>query len=158
VRRIFLSILLAGLLGGVVRARESTGTKDEAVKKEIIKLELEKLAGVQRSMSEHADWLKKHEATDMVRIDETDLSQAQLSSDELRAQLRNGEYKVLTMQQDDHQVFVYANGNTAVVTYRAIGTIELNGKVFDSRHRLTDVWAKQNGEWLRVLSLVIPLE
>jgi hypothetical protein len=36
VQRIFLSILLAGLLGGVVRARQSTGTKDEAVKKEII--------------------------------------------------------------------------------------------------------------------------
>jgi hypothetical protein len=60
-------------------------------------------------MSEHADWLKKHEATDTVRIDETHVSQAELSSDELRAQLRNGEYKVLTMQQDGHQMFVYVN-------------------------------------------------
>ena len=57
-------------------------------------------------MSEHADWLKKHEVTDVVRIDETAVNQAQLNSDELRAQLRNGEYKVLTMQQDGHQLLV----------------------------------------------------
>jgi hypothetical protein len=62
------------------------------------------------------------------------------------------------MQQDGHQLFVYANGNTVVVTYRAIGAIELKGKVFDSRHRMTGVWAKQNGKSLQVLSLVIPLE
>jgi hypothetical protein len=34
VRRILLSILLVGLLGGVVRERQSTGTKDEVVKEE----------------------------------------------------------------------------------------------------------------------------
>jgi hypothetical protein len=110
-------------------------------------------------MSEHADWLQKHEATDIVRLDETsDESQANLSSEQLRAQLKDGEYKVLSMKQDGHNVFVYANGNTAVVTYRAIGTINLKGKVSDTRHRLTDVWVKQDGEWVRVMSLVIPLE
>ena len=105
-RRIFLSMLLAGSLARVVRGQQSTGAKAEAVKKEIIKIELDKFAGVQRNMSEHADWLKKHEVTDVVRIDETAVNQAQLNSDELRAQLRNGEYKVLTMQQDGHQLLV----------------------------------------------------
>jgi hypothetical protein len=109
-------------------------------------------------MSEHADWLQKHDAEDLVRIDESSSSGSDETSEELEAQLRNGEYKVLTMKQDGHQVFVYADGNTAVVTYRVIGTIELKGKVSDVRHRLTDVWAKQNGQWLRVFQLVIPLE
>jgi hypothetical protein len=157
-RRIFLSMLLAGSLAGVVRAQQTTGAKAEAVRKEITKIELEKFAGVQRSMSEHADWLQKHDAEDLVRIDESSSSGSDETSEELEAQLRNGEYKVLTMKQDGHQVFVYADGNTAVVTYRVIGTIELKGKVSDVRHRLTDVWAKQNGQWLRVFQLVIPLE
>jgi hypothetical protein len=157
-RGILLSMLLAGSLAGVVKAQQTTGDKAEAVKKEIIKIELDKLAGVQRNISEHADWLKQHDASDLVRIDQSSSTGSDETSDELEAEMRNGEYKVVTMKQDGHRVFVYANGNTAVVTYRVIGTIELKGKITDLRHRLTDVWVKQNGAWLRVFQLVVPLE
>ena len=157
--RTFLLILLAALLVSVAAAQQTTGAKAETVKKEITTIELEKFAGVQRSMSEHADWLKKHDAVDLVRIDESSSSGSDETSEELEAQLRNGEYKVLSgMKQDGHKVFVYADGNAAIVTYRVIGTIALKGKSSDVRHRLTDVWAKQNGEWLRVFQLVTPLE
>ena len=150
-RRIFLPVLLAGSLAGIVSAQQTTGAKAEAVRREITDIELEKVAGMQRSMSEHADWLNKQDADDLVRIGTVE------TSEELGAQ-QSGEYKVLAMKQDGHQVFVYANGNTAAVAYQLVGTVELKGKVFDLRHRLTDVWAKQNGEWLRVFQLVIPLE
>lgn len=150
-RRIFLSMLLAGSLAGVVRAQQTTGAKAEAVRREVTKIELEKVAGMHRSMAEHADWLNKQDADDLVRIGTVE------TNDELRAQ-QSGEYKVLTMKQDGHQVFVYANGNTAAVTYRLIGTVELKGKVFDLRHRLTDVWVRQNGGWKRIFQLIMPLE
>jgi hypothetical protein len=156
-RRILLSMLLAVSLTGVVKAQQTTGTKAEVVKKEIIKIELEKVAGLLKGGSDPADWLKRYNSDDFVQVDDQALvAGSDQTRDELAAEMRTGEYKVLTMKQDGHRVIVYNNGNTAVVTYRVNGTLERKGKVSDTRDQFTDVWVKQNGGWLRVFQVVLP--
>jgi hypothetical protein len=156
-RRVFLSMLLAGSLAGVVKAQQTTGDKAEAVKKEITKIELDKVAGLLRGGSDPADWIKHFNANDFVQIDDEALvAGSGETRDELAEEMRRGEYKVVTMKQDGHRVLVYNNGNTAVVTYRVIGRLERKGEVSDLRDQFTDVWVKQNGAWLRVFQVVLP--
>jgi ketosteroid isomerase-like protein len=146
-RRILFTALLAVSLAGVVCAQEITGEKAEKVKKEIMKIEDEKVAGLLRGGSEPVDWIVQYDAED---IAQTEIDGRTSTKAQIEAGLQPGMFKMHSMKQDGHRIRVYDNGNVAVVTYHALGVIERNGKVTNRESRFTDVWVKQKGAWLRV--------
>jgi ketosteroid isomerase-like protein len=147
-RRMFLVFLLGVCFAGVVSAQEITGAKAEAVQKEIMAIEDEKVAGLLRGGSEPVDWIVKYDAED---IAQTDADGSTPNKAQIEAGLQPGVFKMHSMKQDGHHFRVYDHGNVAVVTYHALGVIERSGKVVNRENLFTDVWVKQKGGWLRVL-------
>jgi hypothetical protein len=66
-RRIVFAALLIVSFTGALRAQEVTGAKAESVKKEIMKIEDEKVAGLLRGGSEPVDWIVKYDAEDIAQ-------------------------------------------------------------------------------------------
>lgn len=141
-------ILFAMLLVRVAIPQALTGEKAEAVKKEIMKIEDEKVAGLLRGGSEPVDWIKQYDAEE---IAQTNIDGSTPRKAEVEAGLEPGVFKMHSMKQDEHRFHVYDNGNVAVATYHALGVLERNGKVTPRESNFSDVWVKQNGAWLRVL-------
>jgi len=147
-RRILFPMLLAMFIPGVVHAQAITGPKAEEVKKEILKIEDEKVSGLLRGGSEPVEWIKQYDAED---IAQTNIDGSSPTKAQIEAGLQPGVFKMHSMKQDGHRFRVYDNGNVAVVTYHALGVLERNGKVTPRESNFSDVWVKQNGAWLRVL-------
>jgi hypothetical protein len=147
-RRIFFAFLLTVSFAGAGFAQEVTGAKAEAVKKEIMAIEDEKVAGLLRGGSEPVDWIVKYDAED---IAQTGVDGSTPNKAQIEAGLQPGVFKMHSMKQDGHHFRVYDNGNVAVVTYHALGVVERNGKSVNRENLFSDVWVKQNGAWLRVL-------
>ena len=147
-RNILFAMLLTVLYGGAVCAQEVTGAKAEAVKKEVMKIEYEKVAGLLRGGADPVDWIVKYDAED---IAQTNIDGSTPTKAQVEAGLQPGVFKMHSMKQDGHRIRVYDEGNVAVVTYHALGVIERNGKRANRESRFTDVWVKQKGAWLRVL-------
>jgi hypothetical protein len=146
--KILIATLLTFLLPGIVSAQAITGEKAEAARKEIMKIEDEKVAGLLRGGSEPVDWIKQYDAEDVAQ---TNIDGSSPTKAEIEAGLAPGVFKMHSMKQDGHRFRVYDNGNVAVVTYHALGVLERNGKVTPRESNFSDVWVKQNGAWLRVL-------
>ena len=147
-RRILFAFLLTVSFAGVGFAQEVTGAKAEAVKKEIMAIENEKVAGLLRGGSEPVDWIAKYDAED---IAQTDVDGSTPNKAQIEAGLQPRVFKMHSMKQDGHHFRVYDNGNVAVVTYHALGVVERNGKSVNRENLFSDVWVKQKGAWLRVL-------
>jgi hypothetical protein len=147
-KKYFFTALLSLSLAGIISAQTITGQKAENVKKEIMKIEDEKVAGLLRGGSEPVDWIKQYDAED---IAQTNIDGSTPTKAEVEAGLQPGVFKMDSMKQDGHNIRVYDNGNVAVVTYHALGVLERNGKVTPRESNFSDVWVKQNGAWLRVL-------
>lgn len=147
-RKLLLPILLAVSFAGTIAAQAITGEKAEAAKKEILKIEDEKVAGLLKGGSEPVDSIKKYDAED---IAQTNIDGSSPGKAEIEAGLEPGVFKMHSMKQDGHRFRVYDDGIVAVVTYHALGVLERNGKVTPRESNFSDVWVKQNGAWLRVL-------
>jgi ketosteroid isomerase-like protein len=147
-RRIFFAAILAASLAGAVCAQDVTGPMAEAVKKEIMKIEDEKVAGLLRGRSEPVDWIVKYDAED---IAQTSVDGSTPNKAQIEAGLQPSVFKMHSMKQDGHHFRIYDDGNVAVVTYHALGVIERNGKSVKRENVFTDVWVKQKGAWLRVV-------
>lgn len=132
----------------VITGQEVTGPKADAVRKEILTIEDEKLAGLLRGGSEPVDWIKQYDAED---IAQTSIDGSTLTKAQVEAGLQPGVFKMHSMKQDGHHFRVYDDGRVAVVTYHALGVIERDGKITNRDNLFTDVWTKQNGAWLRVV-------
>ena len=147
-KKYFLAALISLSLAGIIAAQAITGQKAENVKKEIMKIEDEKVAGLLRGGSEPVDWIKQYDAED---IAQTNIDGSTPTKAEVEAGLQPGVFKMDSMKQDGHNIRVYDDGNVAVVTYHARGVLERNSKVTPRESNFSDVWVKQNGAWLRVL-------
>src|ERR1700719_3488101 len=147
-KKYFLAALISLPLAGIIAAQAVTGEKAETAKKEILKIEDEKVAGLLRGGSEPVDWIKRYDAEDVAQ---TNIDGSSPTKAEIEAGLQPSVFKMHSMKQDGHRFRVYDNGNVAVVTYHALGVLERNGKVTPRESNFSDVWVKQNGAWLRVL-------
>jgi hypothetical protein len=147
-RKVLFATLLAVSLPAMIAAQAVTGEKAETVKKEIMKIEDEKVAGLLKGGSEPVDWIRQYDAEEVAQ---TNIDGSSPSKAEIEAGLQPGVFKMHSMKQDGHRFRVYNNGNVAVVTYHALGVLERNGKVTPRESNFSDVWVKQNGAWLRVL-------
>src|ERR1700694_743747 len=103
-RRIFLAALLTVALARAVSAQEVTGAKAGAVKKEIMKIEDEKVAGLLRGGSEPVDWIVKYDAED---IAQTSVDGRTPNKAQIEAGLQPGVFKMHSMKQDGHHFRVY---------------------------------------------------
>lgn len=147
-RNVLFVALLTVSFAGNMAAQALSGEKAETAKKEILKIEDEKVAGLLRGGSEPVDWIRQYDAEEVAQ---TNIDGSSPSKAEIEAGLQPGVFKMQSMKQDGHRFRVYDNGNVAVVTYRALGVLERNGKVTPRESNFSDVWVKQNGAWLRVL-------
>jgi len=148
-RRIFLSILLAASLAGVLKAQEMTGKTADAVKKEMIAWENTKVKMLLSSSSVAADWYEHTTCNDIAYTltDGTVRTKAQLV-----AEFRSGETKMRAINHHDYRVRVYGTGNiphTAVVTYIGDEITEAKGKSSHTYDRAMDVLIMDGGEWRR---------
>jgi hypothetical protein len=149
-KRILLFSLLGFGLAGFVQAQETTGPKAEAVKKEILKIEEEKLKAFQStgtSKNISPDWVKSNDAEAIVHInaDGTEDSKAGLVKD-----LEKGNRILHSLRYGPQNIRVYGdggNGTTAVTTYPTFDDIEVYGHRTKSEHYSLDVWVKRDGKW-----------
>jgi uncharacterized protein DUF4440 len=147
-RKAILAAILGISFAGTIGAQAISGEKAEEVKKEILKIEDEKVAGLLRGGSEPVDWIRQYDAEE---IAQTNIDGSSPGKAEIEAGLQPGVFKMHSMKQDGHKFRVYDDGKVAVVTYHALGVLEHNGKVTPRESNFSDVWVKQNGAWLRVL-------
>jgi hypothetical protein len=147
-RKFLFVMLLVVSLAGRIGAQAITGEKAETARKEIMKIEDEKVAGLLRGGSEPVDWIRQYDAEEVAQ---TNIDGSSPTKAAIEAGLQPGVFKMHSMKQDGHRFRVYDNGNVAVVTYHALGVLERNGKVTPRESNFSDVWVKQNGAWLRVL-------
>src|SRR5258706_13688337 len=98
-RRIFFAFLLTVSFAGVGFAQEVTGAKAEAVKKEIMAIESEKVAGLLRGGSEPVDWIAKYDAED---IAQTDVDGSTPNKAQIEAEQRVGGFKMNSQKKDVH--------------------------------------------------------
>jgi hypothetical protein len=159
-RKSLFAFMFAVSLVSSVKAQETTGDTAEEVKKEILKLEHEKVQALMSDGPVCADWFDRYEADTDIRIsgDGTKDTKARTV-----ARMRSGQKKVFSLKQYDELVHVYGNGGngtTAVANYLLVGTraLEEEGKpsTEDSKRSTTegggtDVWVKLDGRWWLVV-------
>lgn len=138
-RKVLLAVLLVVSLPGMIAAQAITGAKADEVKREILKIEDEKVAGLLRGGSEPVDWIKKYDAEDVAQ---TNIDGSSPTKAEIEAGLEPGVFKMHSMNQEGHKFRVYDDGKVAVVTYHALGVLERNRKVTPRESNFTDVWVK----------------
>jgi hypothetical protein len=149
-KRIFLVFMLAFGFAGLVSAQETTGPNAEKVKKEILKLEEEKLKAFQSTATSNnisPDWVRNNDAEAIVHInaDGTEDTKAGLVKD-----LEKHERILHSLRYGPQNIRVYGdgeNGTTAVTTYPTFDDIEVYGKRTNSEHYSLDVWVKRDGKW-----------
>jgi hypothetical protein len=149
--KILLTILLIVSSVGFVGAQEATGSAAEEVKKEIIKLEQDKIrAFVSTTTSSRpsaVDWLDRVDAEDIAY---TGADGSTRTKAEVIALFRSGDLKVYSIKQHDVHVRVYGdgkNGTTAVVTYINEADNENRGHRATHKIAATDVFVKADGQW-----------
>jgi len=149
-RRILMLSMLGLGLAGLVHAQETKGPKAEEVKKEIQKIEDEKLKAFQSTATDKtlcAEWVKNNDAENIVHInaDGTDDTKAGLVKD-----LEKGNRILHSLHYGPQNIRVYGdggNGTTAVTTYSTFDDIEVYGHRTKSEHHSLDVWVKRDGKW-----------
>lgn len=143
----FLAILLAVLFLGLAAPKQAKGETDEEITNEIMAIEHEKEAALGKGMSAVADWFELHNADNLAWMGEPGLrTKAEVIHD-----MRSGNQHVKPERTYDYRVRVHGNGTTALLTYRTIGTFTIGDKTFGHQLYITDVYAKENGQWIRVV-------
>jgi hypothetical protein len=151
-----LPILSLAFAAGA-QAQETTGPKAEAVKKEILKIEAEKLKAFQSTGTANnicPEWVQQNDAENIVHInaDGTDDTKAGLIKD-----LQKKNRILHSLNYGPQHIHVYgdgADGTTAVTSYSTFDDIEVYGNRTKSEHHAVDVWVKRDGKWWFVVHSV----
>jgi len=153
-RRIPLVLFIS--VPAVLSAQEMTGDKADKVKNEIIKLEEEKASVILKGGSVAADYYDRFYDDDEAYLSS---GQGSRTKADILADWRSGVPKILKTKHYDFHVRVYDDGNTAVVTYRATGAMQLKDKApTDYDEKTLEVFVKQNRKWRVVAHSVIALK
>jgi hypothetical protein len=155
-RPILLSLLVVISLPGLLRGQTMTGNQAKKIKDEIVKLEEEKASIILKGGSIAADYYDRFYGDD-----EAYLSSAKGSrtKSDIVHDWRAGVPKVLSTKHYDFNVRVYDNGNTAVVTYRATGVMQLKDQAPKGYDEQTlEIFVRQNGNWRVVAHAVVDVK
>jgi ketosteroid isomerase-like protein len=152
--RTLLVILLIFGSAGLVKAQETTGEKAEEAKKEILKIELDKIAIHNANGDTTADWDMHNSAENVVNFSRG----AFRTEAEVTAGIRAGKTYIIDQKQYDHKVVIYNNGTVAVVTYLQDATFREDGKPVVHNNACMNVWAKSpDGQWKRIAHVTEPI-
>jgi hypothetical protein len=157
-KRFLSTALLAVLFAGVAKAQETTGTKAEEVKQEILKLETEKLSYRLSHEGSMEDWNKRYDA---IGIAVTQPNGARPTGSEHVAHMKDpNRAKLRTNNQFGYEVRVYDDGKIAVVTFNGENTFSTDAdkdKIVTQKTLDTDVWFQfPDGMWRRIVHNAAP--
>ena len=153
-RILFLLVVIS--VPAVLRAQEMTGNEAEKVKDEIIKLEEEKASMILKGGSIAADYYDRFYDDDEAYLSS---GRGSRTKADILSDWRSGVPKILSTKHYDFRVRVFDNGNTAVVTYRATGAMQLKDKApMDYDEKALEVFVKQNGNWRVVAHSVVDMK
>jgi ketosteroid isomerase-like protein len=144
-RQFALLPLLAVILVGSVDAQEAKGKSatTEEIRKQVLLVENE----VEEALSKNdVDTLNRIYPDTYAYINASGelLSKAQFLSD-----LRSGKHKILAVEHEDVQLQIY--GDTVVVmTGVSASSFKYKGQVTNGPRRFTNVFVKQDGQWILV--------
>ena len=147
-QRVLYVVLLALSIAATVQAQETTGPVAEQTREEVMQFEKEKVPLLLKGGAAFADFFDRVDADDVVMINGNGSTITKAAH---VANWRAGGQKMLSNDQHDHHLYVYDNGNVAVVTYVGTTTDERNGKISTNTVRCADTWIKQDGKWLRIV-------
>lgn len=144
-RRLVMTILLAGLMTGWANAQEVTSELTATPEqKEILKIEHEKVKAMQMGGSVAADWFDNIETDTLAQ---TMPDGRTITKTQHIAEYRTNAFKAILHDHYDYNVRIF-NGDTAVVTYLGYDIDVLNGKSSGYTHNVTtDVFVKRDGKW-----------
>lgn len=145
-RKVLLLSLVAVSVIGLTKAKEETGPAAEEVKKEILKIEQDKLLSLRQNGPASADWFHRYCEPDSIMTSENGRIETKA---EHEARLRTKQVAIVSMNQYDHRIRVFQNGTVAVVTYRQMGQLE--GQDHPIEGVATDVWVKEAEGWQRIV-------
>jgi ketosteroid isomerase-like protein len=152
-KRFLLVILLVVSSVGLVKAQETTGEKAEEAKKEILKIELDKISIHNANGDTTADWDMQNSAENVVNFSRG----AFRTEPEVTASIRAGKTYIIDQKQYDHKVVIYNNGTVAVVTYKQDATFREDGKPVPHNNLCMNVWVKSpDGKWKRIAHVTEP--
>lgn len=152
-RKVLLLGVLSVLWAGYARAQQTTGPAAEEARKQVMQFEKEKVPLLLEGGNAFADWLYKMDAEDVLHIGQ-DLRR---SKAEQVALWRSGNMTQFMNDQREHQVYVYDNGNLAIVTYIGTTFQTVYGRTYRSNVRCVDSWVRQDGKWQRVVHINSPM-
>jgi ketosteroid isomerase-like protein len=155
---VLLLIVLSG--AAAVNAQQMTGQIADSVKNEIIKLEEEKAAIILKGGPEAAVYYDQFYDDDETYLSSyLSAAQGSRAKADIVADWRVGVPRILSTKHYDFQVRVYDKGNTAVVSYRATGVMQLKDKgPRDYDEKAMEVFVKQNEKWRVVAHSVVALQ
>jgi ketosteroid isomerase-like protein len=152
-QKILASILLIVSSVGLARAQETTGEKGEEARKEIMKIELDKIAIHNANGDATANWDERYNDKDIVNLSKGAIHP---KADQI-ASIRAGKTFIIEQKQYGHKVTVYNQGTVAVVTYRQDATFREDGKPVPHHSICVNVWVKfEDGRWQRIAHIVEP--
>jgi len=134
---ISLSVLMVALagIGWSQEAKPGKPESNEAIKKEILKLEDEQHEAFVKGDAGIIDRMYADNAA-LTYADGKRISKAQLLAD-----IRSGKHKLYQVTHDNLNMEIF--GNTVVVTGHSTGT----GTMYNSPRVLTNVYVKLDGQW-----------
>lgn len=148
-RKFFLVLLLTLSFAGFAEAQETTGAKAEEAKKEVLKIELDKVTNLNKNGSDAAAWFDSNNANSVSMM----LGGSFRNKAQQLASFHSGELFLLSQRQYDHHIYVYNNGTVAVVTIRVEAVFKgVDGKPSTVNNLFTNVWVKYpDGRWQRIV-------
>jgi len=132
----FLTLAFAGSAGAQGTAENQA---DAEIKKKILKVEDERDNAIQKLDMATLDRIHADDLSFVTTRGQV-LSKAQYMED-----IRSGNLKFLTFQQDDYHFFIH--GDTVIMTGLATSVVEYHGKVNRTPRRFSLVYIKRGGQW-----------
>ena len=156
-QRILSVMLLMVSMVGSVNAKEETGPVADEARKEILKMELDKVPILLEGGATTADWFDRVNDDDLVYVEPRAGVKTKAQVEE---QWRSGGRRTVANHQYDHRVRIYGNGTVGVMSYFGdTEVVEKAGETIKKSHTVTtDVWIKKGEKWKRLVHHVSLLD
>ena len=156
-QRIFSVTLLMVSMVSFLNAQEETGPVADQARKEILKMELDKVPILLEGGATTADWFDRVNDDDLVYVEPRAGVKTKAQVEE---QWRSGGRKTVANHQYDHRVRIYGNGTVGVMSYFGdTEVVDKAGETIKKSHTVTtDVWIKKGVKWKRLVHHVSLLD
>jgi len=156
-QRVLAVTLLIVSMVSFLNAQEEAGPVADQARKEILKMELDKVPILLQGGAATADWFDRVNDDDLVYVEPRAGVKTKAQVEE---QWRSGGRKTVANHQYDHRVRIYGNGTVGVMSYFGdTEVVEKAGDTIKKSHTVTtDVWIKKGEKWKRLVHHVSLLD